>query len=309
MTTPRLCFVVTCNAPSVALLAADMLPGAVCHVVDYLDPASYRPDALAALQADMGAADHIFVQRGGYGPLAHHALLQAYPDRVRGVATFWFRGLFPDGCYVGSVGDKFQDPSFYHNAALVATFRSGRSERWARKYAFTHDHFEKLNLFKAWDQGIDWLAREDQALDFPAAGLVDAYCRERLGFYSFNHPCLGLLHQYYHGVFSSLGLKPQNANLAALRDPMTAHDIVPVFDFVAEHYGLSYRTSPHWYLDHWKKYIDQDSYIRLCYETYRQTDPAKLTVSVPPDLVEAWQSDPSLQMLTPPAKEQLAASS
>lgn len=299
---PKLFFVVTCNAPSVALLASSMLPEVEIRVVDLLEPSTYRPESLEVSRRFMEDADFILAQKGGYGPLALEALHQTFPHKVKNIATFWFRGLHPDGCYVGSWGDKFQDPSFYHSAALVAAYREGRSERWARHHALSYDQFERLGLWKAWEEGIHILTEEDATLDFPASALVDVYCHEKQGFLTFNHPCLALLHEYYGRVFKSLGFAPRHANLAALSDPMRAYDRMPVFDFVAEYYSLPYRESQLWYLAHLNKYIDAETYIHLCYETYRRADPAKLTVSVPPDLVLAWRAHPSLCGFTPAPK-------
>lgn len=296
---PNIYILATCQTPTLEFLARRMVPGGQVWVTDFLDHTSYREDALAGAAARMDQADLILAQHGGFGPLSLKEIKEKHPTKAHGLATVYFQGLHPDGCYVGSVGDNFQDPSLYHSLAVLEAFRRGKSASWAIQHAFTFENFERLGLMTSWEDSLHEIENLDRLVDFPIAAHIDRYCRAFPGFLTFNHPTIQMLHPYLMGVFKQLGITAQSVDLTATQDPLGSHDICPVHDFVAEHYGLPYRTSQHWLLAHAGKYIDREGYIRRFYEAYRKIDPQKLTVDAPTDFVDRLRGVPKLSSLAP----------
>lgn len=296
-------FVASCQTPSFDLLARTMLESNRIESTCYFGGANYRKEAVAATYESLRKADFILMQRDGFGPYAPEAIERAFPEKaILTLATIYFRGLHPDGCYVGNIFSKFHTPSPYHSLAVLEAFRQGRSESWAIKNAFTRDNFERLGLSNAWESSLRELAHLDARADFPIAPLIDRYCRSRQGFWTFNHPSLGLLHDYLLDVFIKMGLPAKPMDLTNAQDPLLeAHDICPIHDFVAEQAGLPYRTAQNWQLGPLGQTLDRETYIRASYEAYRRVDPQKLVVDTPPGLIEAVRASPHLCAMAPPS--------
>jgi len=296
---PRFVIIATCQTQSLALLARQMMPDSSVFAVDFTDPAAYTAEGLQLFEAESSKADFVLAQFGGFGPYAFDALRAAFPKRFHSLATIYFRGLHPDACYVGLPEDKLQDPSLYHSLVLLDAFKQGKPESWAATQAFTYDNFERLGLFDAWEASLDKIRELDAKVDFPIARHIEAFCLERPGFFTFNHPSLPFLHDYLFSIFTWLGFTPKPANLAAIQDPLEQHDMLPIHDFVAERFHLPYRTTQHWKLAHLNLFADRAEIVRRFYEAYRKADFEKLLIRSPGDLRKALQNDPARAFLAP----------
>jgi hypothetical protein len=237
------------------------------------------------------------VQPGGQGIFNAAAIKQEFPKKTIIIAALYFRGLQPDCCYLGTYADRFQTPSLYHSVMVLDAFLQGKNEKHALQ-SLTMENFERLGLVSAWENSVDEMRRRDEALDIPAAEIVETYCLEFCGFHSVNHPTLAMLHHYISIVLRHLGIAFRLMDLAAAKDPLVSQDIFPLHDFVAEFYELPYRTSQHWMIYHLgKKYLDREEYIRRCFAAYNKVDPKKLIVHSPEDLRRSLQTNPKLKHL------------
>ncbi|MDE2029260.1 MAG: hypothetical protein KGI97_01725 [Alphaproteobacteria bacterium] len=301
----RFYVIANCQFESITLLLRHMVADAV---VDGMDVTSRGVDEEAAsneANRHMEEADFIIIQPGGKGIFDDRLVRQRFPGKALVIAGLFFRGLHPDCCYVGAFEDRFQNPSLYHSVAVLDAYVRGVSEK-AAVQSFNIENFERLGLLGAWVSSLDEMRRRDRAIDLPAAAFVEEYCREFCGFLSMNHPGLGLMHQYIAAALRQIGVSFRPMNLAAMADPLAAQDVLPVHDFIAEHYGLPYRTTQHWMIGHLgKKYLTREDYVRRCYEAYRKADPARLKIHSPVDLVAALRAQPCFAHLVDPQQPEI----
>jgi hypothetical protein len=274
-----------------------MLRQAEVTGTNYVKQLSYEKDQVRFAESRMEDADFILLQSDGTGPYGVEAVKKKYPDKVIRISNFSFRGLHPDMVYIGRPSDMLRDPSLYHSLAVLEAFCAGRSEKWAQNHALTPENFEKLGLWRAWDQSIEEAQREDEQQDVRAANLVDEFCRLRCGFFAFNHPNLFLLHEYLLKIFAWASIKAEPADLAVLQDPLRQYDALPIYDFVAEKYGLPYRTTQDFYLGSFSRFVDGATFVSLSYESYRKAEKAKLFVDAPQSAVRHVKEWPALSAL------------
>lgn len=279
-----------CQGESIAFLLQEILPDIEVLCFDVADPeAALKDPGLDAFVEALARTDGIFVQPNRAGPLSHVALKAAYPEKTFVIGNFYFRGLHPDLCYVGAVADRFQEPSLYHSLIVLDSFRRGLSEKKACR-RFCDEGFAELGLWDAWETSLDELRRRDEALDFPIADLVETYCHERQGFLTINHPTLGLLTHYIGAVLREMGYALTLMNIGAIEDPLTRHDVPPVWDAVAEHNGLPYRTTQKWMIFRWgRRFLDLPTYVEKCYAAYRTAPQNRLKVHSPLDMLLAYE--------------------
>lgn len=287
-----------CQIESIEYLIEHMIPDAVVKGFDFSRRETQNAAARRAFRDGARQADIILVHPNGKDFLDHAALKRDFPDKCFVIANLYFRGLHPDSCYLGAIEDRFEQPSLYHSVAVLDAFKRGLSEKKAVVEAFDPDNFMRLGLFEAWDSSLEEMRRYDAASDLPATGLIDGYCREFPGFLTLNHPCLALTALYLAAVFEKIGVAYRQPNLAVLKDPLTRHDVLPVHDVVAEYYGLPYRTTQHWMIEHkGRRFVDRADYVRLCFAAYRKIDAKRLTVHSPLDLQRTLQRNPALAHL------------
>ncbi len=279
--------IANCQRETIELLIEHMLPEATVRAIDYSRPEALCEETRRAFHERLKEADFILVQPGGLSFLDHVSVKQEFLNKTFVMANFYFRGLFPDSCYLGDITDRFQEPSLYHSVAVLDAFKKGKSEKAAAE-SLCLENFQRLGLMEAWDSSLEEMRRRDAMVDLPVAGLIDSYCRERPGFLAVNHPSIALMYVYLRSVFDQLGIKHRTINVAALKDPLRVHDMTPILDDVAVHYELPYRTTQHWFSQHLgQKFMNRAEYVKRCYAAYRAVDTKRLTVHSPLDMVES----------------------
>ncbi|NTU76552.1 MAG: hypothetical protein HGA90_01870 [Alphaproteobacteria bacterium] len=285
-------FLGNCQVNTFEFLAENMVSGAAVASQDIT-----RDGLRDLLEQGMAAADYVFVQRGFFSPEELAEVKRAFAGKVVTLANFYFRGLHPDVCYVGSTKARQKDPSFYHSLAVLDAYLRGRSEKEAVR-ALSYENFQRLGVLEAWDSSLDEMRRRDADVDFPAAALIDQYCHELPGFLTVNHPAAGLLYRYWTAVLKAIGLSFRPMNTDVFRDPLEGHDVFPLFDFVAEHYALPYRTTQQWLLNHpGRRFANAEEYVRLFYSAYNKASLDQLWVHSPLDMIERLKSTPTLNHL------------
>jgi hypothetical protein len=285
-----------CQVESIEFLIEHMMPDAEIRAFDF---AGKNADAAArqAFRHGLMGADYILAQPNNQSFLSHAELKRDFGGKCFVIANLYFRGLHPDACYVGATDDRFQEPSLYHSVAVLDAFKRGLPERKAGQ-VFGIENFERLGLFEAWESSLDEMRQRDAHSDLPGAALIESYCREFAGFLTLNHPCIGLMYLYLCAVFERMGIGFKPVNLAGLKDPLARHDVLPAHDFVAAHYGLPYRTTQHWMIEHTgRRFIDRAEYIGRCYTAYRKAEAKKLIVHSPLDLRETLRRSGAVHLV------------
>ena len=76
-------------------------------------------------------------------------------------------------------------------------------------------------------------------------------------------------------------------------DALADHDMTPIYDFVADHYRLEYRTAQTWTLNSLGRgFTSRADYTAAFYSAYNQADPATLVVHSPTDMVASLLESP-----------------
>lgn len=286
-----------CQVQSMHLLLQQMVPKAVIHSVNILEFPHLSKELLTTELRYVQESDFILIQKGGKGFLDPKILKEEFPKKTLVTSGLYFRGLHPDCCYVGNPEDRFQNPSLYHSVVILDAYLKGLPEKAAAQ-AFNLQNFERLELLNAWETSIHEMRERDQGCDISSADLIETYCREFPGFLTMNHPSLNFMYQYMLAIVKKLSLQVHSVNLAILHDPLTAEDVLPVHDFVADYYGLPYRTTQHWMIYHLgKKFLTKEDIVHRFYEEYRKVDFKKLKVHSPMDMIATIHTNPKLRHL------------
>jgi hypothetical protein len=290
----RIALIGNCQVQSLSACAAAMLDAQEILVFDYSEPYS-RDEAQRQAFADrLGTCDWIIAQTASMSHTSELDLRPRYGGKLITIANFYFRGLFPDSCYIGDFSHRLQAPLTVHSVVVLDAFLRGLSAKAAVKH-LNIETMQRLELLDAWDSSMaEMRSRESTGtVDVPAADMLEDACRRYPAFLTMNHPSAPLLSDYLHRVFACAGIKHREINALNMADPLAHHDTTPILDEVAEHLRLPYRVSQRWKINSLgARYVDREEFVCACYDAYRLAPPGSLLVHSPVDLVAALRSDP-----------------
>jgi hypothetical protein len=299
----RLALIGNCQVQTLSAIVRQMLEDADIRIFDYSHSYARDETVRQSFSDQLRDCDFIFTQTALMSHTNEGELRARYGDRVVTIANFYFRGLFPDSCYVGDFSHRLDIPSAVNSVVVLDAYRRGLSEDQALN-EFNVEVYERLGLLNAWESSMTemWAREANGIVDVPGAALMEQACRTYPAFLTMNHPAAPMLTEYLAAVFQAVGVRHQHINIARMIDPLSEHDTTPVLDLVAEHYGLPYRTSQRWKINSLgRRFIGIEEYISNCYAAYRAYDPARLLVHSPSDLVPYLRSHQTLAYLVDPA--------
>lgn len=307
----RIAFIGNCQVQTLAMLAMEMLDGPEVMLLDYSGPAMHDVAMRRDFADRLAGCDLIFAQTAQLSHTNERELRPRFGDRLVTIANFYFRGLFPDSCYVGSFAHRLTQPTAVQSVIVLDAFLRGLSEPQAC-HAFNEDNYLRLGLFDAWRSSMDEMRRREanHAVDVPAAALMEQACLTWPAFLTMNHPGAMLLAAYLSQVFRHASLRHRRVSALRLPDPLAEHDTTPVLDAVAEHHRLPYRTAQRWkinLLTSSGRNLTLAGYVGALYTAYRQRNRAECVVHSPTDLVAALRRAPGLGgLVEPPVGERTA---
>ena len=284
----RIAFIGNCQVESLAVSARHMLDHAQTSIFDYSQLYSRDAEARRRYVLGLHSTDYVFAQTATFSHTSEHELREVLGDRLVIIANFYFRGLFPDTCYVGDFHARLDTPSTLHSVLVLDGYRRGLSEE-AVCARFDGATLDAMGLGEAWSSSMaEMRAREaGGVLDVPAADMVEAAARSYPAFLTMNHPSGRLVTEYFSAVLDHVGLAHRTPAEDSYPDALARHDMVPIHDFVAERHGLAYRTRQCWKVNSLGGAVSREDYVAACYRAYAQLDPARLLVHSPTDLVAA----------------------
>lgn len=297
--TIRFGFLGNCQVQTMALLAPLMVPGSEAIYFDYSTPESRDEEKRRDFVTKLEDCDHIFTQLTSFTITNEHELRARFGAKVVTIANFYFRGLFPDSCYIGAFGQRLDEPSTMNSIVILDAFLRGESEEGAAR-SFNRENYVRLGLLDAWDLSMAEMRRReaDRSVEVPGAEMMEEACLRYPAFLTMNHPSIVMLADYLHRAFVFAGIPHQQVNAAIYTDPLDHHDITPVDDIVAETRHLPYRGTQRWRFNSLhRRYIDRGELVERFYATYRDTPRDRLIVNSPTDLVERYKGDPNLRFL------------
>ncbi len=225
--------------------------------------------------------DFVFVQSNGLS-YTRPSDLRAQVKRssaVVQICNFYFRGLHPDLCYVGSFG-KRAGWTDYNSLVCLNGYKNGLEIDVALDQLL-QGQVREPKIMNAWNDSIEELRLRDRDLDFPGSDLVDSSCRQYQAFYTMNHPSLFLLQDYIYSIMSALGFS-YSRNIYKTSDDPLSFLRYPIYDFWALHNRLPYRTTQHIYIH--GQFFPLKQFFINSYRSYGNADSEILVVSSPSKL-------------------------
>jgi hypothetical protein len=302
MTATRIGFLGNCQIQTMAMLAPLMVDGAETVCLDYSMAESRDESYRLAFADQLETCDFVFAQLAAFSVTNHAELRARFGGKVVTMANFYFRGLFPDSCYVGAFGKRLEEPSMVNSVVVLDAFLQGATPEEAMG-AFNKENYQRLGLLDAWTLSMREMRQRESAgsVDVPGADIMEQACLCYPAFLTMNHPSIVLLADYLSAVFVKGGLAHRQVNAAALKDPLAHHDTTPVDDVIAQVLQLPYRGSQRWRINALgSRFIDREEFIARFYTTYAKTPRETLLVHSPTDLVDQYSADPDLSYLVDP---------
>lgn len=287
---------------TMAFLTPLMIPGSEAIYFDYSTPESRDESVRRAFAEPLAGYDHIFAQLASFTVTNERELRERFGAKVVTIANFYFRGLFPDSCYIGGFGDRIEEPTSVNSVVILDAFLRGESKEAAAR-SFTRENYERLGLLDAWALSLAEMHRReaDRAVEVPGTELMEASCLRYPAFTSMNHPSIVLLADYLHLAFDYAGIAHREINAATYTDPLDIFDTTPIDDIMAEVQQLPYRGIQHWRLNTLnRRFIDRTELVERVYDVYREFPRDRLVINSPTDLVDRYKNDPQLRFLVDP---------
>lgn len=236
---PRLCIIGNCQSPEIArhLACITGLP------VTGRDVTHYHQASRPSWLADCDEADLIVTI-----PLSERfdgvqvPQLQArYPGRVRVMNAPFFEGLFPDLVFLGGIGRRLVGPMDGHSKLTLRSYLRGETVESCTR-TFNATSFERYGYFTAWQASKQELIRRDADVDIPLGDIFFEHVRTVPLLLTVNHPTTALYRMICEEICRTLDLPYAEVPLASMATAQAYWPVWPIFDALAEHHRLSYRT-------------------------------------------------------------------
>ncbi len=185
-----------------------------------------------------------------YGPLALNRVRDTFRGKsVVTIANLYYEGLHPDLTYIGGLAQRLEGPlGDYHSRLALIGFLTDRTVEQTVAL-FNRENYARLGYFDAHRRSIEELARRDEGLDIPAAGLVESMVRQVPIFMAVNHPTAQLINAYSESIADHLdrhcgvGRSEWTGGPMQLLNHLAQNAVFPVYPEVAKNLGLAYAGS------------------------------------------------------------------
>lgn len=236
---PRLCVIGNCQGPEIArhLACITGLP------VTGRDVTHYSQAGRAAWLADCDEAELIVTipLSNRFDGLQVSQLQARYPGRVRVMNAPFFEGLFPDVVFLGEMGRRLPGPMDGHSKLTLRSYLRGDTvERCV--LSFAPASLEQQGYFAAWQASKQELIRRDAEVDIPLGDVFFEHVRTVPLLLTVNHPTTVLYRMICKEICRTLGLEHRDIPLASMATAQAYWPVWPIFDALAEHHRLAYRT-------------------------------------------------------------------
>ncbi|MBV9538497.1 MAG: hypothetical protein JOY70_06155, partial [Acidisphaera sp.] len=111
----RIAFIGNCQVQTMSLIAALMVERAETSMFDFSELYSRSDEQRARFADNLADTDLILLQPNTFSHTSHKALRERYGSRIVTIANFYFRGPFPDNCYVGPFESRLTQPTAVHS--------------------------------------------------------------------------------------------------------------------------------------------------------------------------------------------------
>lgn len=197
-------------------------------------------------------------------------LKKALGDRLTTFTNTYFDGLHPDITYVGGMGQRVLSPmNDYHSKIVLASYAAGLSaENCLRQ--FNGAIYEKLGYYQEYDRSAQELLDRDEACDVKFAPHFLEMIKEMPALYTINHPTGAVFLALAEQLAASLGIHFASFSASFFQNHLSTSNIWPVYDEIAEHHGLKYRTPQYYTVGRGigSRLLSREEFVIKSYECY-----------------------------------------
>ncbi|WP_404711729.1 WcbI family polysaccharide biosynthesis putative acetyltransferase [Sphingomonas sp. MMS24-J13] len=267
----RIGLIGNCQVQTLEAVLGVMLPGSIFSVLDFSKPEWQDAAKREVFSGQLSECDIVFAHPNVYSHVSTEELRNLLGKKLALIGNFYFRGYFPDICYIGGIGKRLPNLLSYHSIVVVRSYLLGQTPEQCLA-DFSEKKYSEFGFFEDWKISLEALRGRDATVDYPIADLVEEFAVDRQIFHTVNHPTIDLIAYYLSDVCKKLGLQIPATRLWMTADPLYEYGMPPVFDFLAGHHNLRFR-STQFYKMSGAQFITADAFIR---GSYRQYDIANL---------------------------------
>jgi hypothetical protein len=265
--------VANCHCLPLADAFALCVPGASTDFIDINFAQTPDTKARTAQLEPASAGQIVYTQpiSDQFGELATASLRQRLG--ADGVVTFTnihFTGMHPDITYLGQMGARLQ--SFfgdYHSKLVLFCHVSGRSIDDCIRM-FTGTTYQKLGYFDAFRLSSNELMAREKGIDIQFAEQFLAMARQAPTLYTVNHPTGSVFLALAEAMATYCDLPFVRFDPAMFQNHLSINYIWPVYDAIAEHNGLAFRSAPYFVAraQRTSRAISLPEFVAGCYAAY-----------------------------------------
>ena len=205
-----------------------------------------RPHMSLKIDNLLSSASHDFVLSFNlstqFNRLETGILRENLGDRLRTFTNIHFDGLHPDVTYIGTIGQR--TPGFfddYHSKLVLFCFVTGRGTDDCLRL-FNGGVYKKLGYFDIYANSTRELLQRDNVCDIKFAAHFLDMIRFEPCLYTVNHPTGPVFLELSALLADAVGFDFIKMNQVFFQNHLSTNFIWPVYDEIAEHHGLAYRT-------------------------------------------------------------------
>lgn len=262
----RIGLIGNCQVQTLEAVLGVMLPGSIFSVLDFSKPEWQDEAKRRVFSETLPNCDIVFAHPNVYSHVSTEELRNLLRGKLALLGNFYFRGYFPDICYIGGIGKRLPNLLSYHSIIVVRSYLLGQTPEQCLA-DFSEEKYSEFGFFEDWKTSLEALRARDATVDYPIANLVEEFAASKQIFYTVNHPTMDLIAYYMRDVCKGLGLPISVARLWMAEDPLYEYGMPPIFDFLANHHNLRFR-STQFYKMGGAQFISADAFIRGSYRQY-----------------------------------------
>jgi hypothetical protein len=281
----RIKVIANCHCLPLADALALCVPGVN---TDFIDVNFVRTPDMQARIADMHTAPSgqiVYTQplSDQFDSISTVTLRQQFgSDGVTTFTNVHFNGLHPDITYLGQMGSRIENffgP--YHSKLVLYCFVSGRSITDCLKM-FDGAVYEKIGYLGAFQSSSEELMARDQSIDAQFAAQFLEMTLHVPTMYTVNHPTGRVFLALAETMATKSGLKFVRHSPEFFQNHLSTSYIWPIYDAIAEHSHLAYRTKPYFIkiLQRDTRVINFAEFVTGCYLSYEAAEPDELRQAV-----------------------------
>lgn len=205
------------------------------HLVKYVLAHNLEAEKRRILFDEFQKFDFIITQPLGskFNEISTENLVQCYPQKVVKIHNLFFQGLQPDLF-------SLPFPVLGHSRIMIWAFLNGKTvEECMRMFSWLW--YERIGFFYAWEISMKELVERERNVDVPFVSELEILIRERMAFFTYNHPAAFVILEYLKKINRYIGIDQSFLPSECYKDYLLAETIWPIYPEIGDFHKLSYR--------------------------------------------------------------------